>query len=385
MSDWKSLDHLGPIADEMLGGLHADESMRLKIKRAAMEGAAPKRKSQMRFVPALCCAALALVCVGAAGLRLNKPDEAAVAFVARSAQETAQPVEISTIAAGAGDAAAVYESALLADLGDGARMRMAAPEESLFAAGSGDMPLVAVDGNVYRMLETPKDIGSSLLGESLGDVALFSEQPSLASGKEMNRGLSNVAGQGAVIYSLKGLSGSTSVAAEVDGSMRVFQRVSYAGKGPAGGDLEDTFDVRGKVRKAELSGVGTLEGSKANEVIAVLLDEAVLASADATARGAYLTVTLENGLRLQLGVSGDMLCGFSGAAAGGGEDGVDGLIPQPLGGGLRVEVAKLRQAIVPVVWVSVSYKQDSHRGSPFVQPPVAAYVSWIFLGLSNRW
>ncbi len=312
MSDWKSLDHLGPIADEMLGGLHADESMRLKIKRAAMEGAAPKRKSQMRLVPALCCAALALVCVGAAGLRLNKPDEAAVAFVTRSAQETAQPVEISTIAAGAGDAAAVYESALLADLGDGARMRMAAPEESLFAAGSGDMPLVAVDGNVYRMLETPKDIGSSLLGESLGDVALFSEQPSLASGKEMDRGLSNVAGQGAVIYSLKGLSGSTSVAAEVDGSMRVFQRVSYAGKGPAGGDLEDTFDIRGKVREMTLSGVGTLSGEKANEVAAVLLDEAVLASADATARGQYLTVTLENGLRLQLGVSGDMLCGCGG-------------------------------------------------------------------------
>ena len=101
MSDWKSLDHLGPIADEMLGGLHADESMRLKIKRAAMESAAPKRKSPMRLVPALCCAALALVCVGAAGLRLNKPDEVAVAFVARNAQETAQPVEISTIAAGA--------------------------------------------------------------------------------------------------------------------------------------------------------------------------------------------------------------------------------------------------------------------------------------------
>lgn len=313
MSDWKSLDHLGPIADEMLGGLHADESMRLKIKRAAMEGAASKRKSQMRLVPALCCAALAIVCVGAAGLRLNKPDEVAVTFVTRGAQETAQPVEISTIAAGAGDAAvAAFDPVMVADLGDGARMRMAAPEESLFAAGSGEMPLIAVDGNVYRMLNTPKDVGNSLLDDSLGDVALFSDQPSLASREEMNRGLSNVAQKGAVIYSIKGLSKSTIVAAEVDNDMRLFQRVSYAGKGPSGGTLEDTLDIRGKVKEMTLSGVGTISGGKANDVAAVLLDEAVLASADAAARGQYLTVTLENGLRLQMGVSGDMLCGCGG-------------------------------------------------------------------------
>lgn len=316
MSDWKSLDHLGPIADEMLGGLHADERMRLAIKRAAMEGAAPKRKNQMRLVPALCCAALALVCVGAAGLRLNKPDETAVAFVTRAAQESAQPVAISAIAAGNGaayDGAAFSgEAVMMADLGDGARMRMAVPEESLFAAGSGDMPLIAVGGNVYRMLETPKDIETPLLDDSIGDVSLLSEQPSLASGKELEAGLSNIAAKGTVIYGVKGLSSSTAVAAEVDGSMRVFQRVSYAGKGPAGGSLENTFSVRGKVRKAELSGVGTITGEKANEVIAVLLDEAVLASADASASGQYLTVTLENGLRLQLGVSGDMLCGCGG-------------------------------------------------------------------------
>ena len=55
-----------------------------------------------------------------------------------------------------------------------------------------------------------------------------------------------------------------------------------------------------------------LTGSKANEVIAVLLDHATLRSADASARRQSLTVTLENGLRLQLGVSGDTLCGCGG-------------------------------------------------------------------------
>ena len=170
----------------------------------------------------------------------------------------------------------------------------------------------AMGSAIYRMLETPRDIGSSLLGDSLGDIALFDEQPSLASPKEMAAGLSNVVQQGAVVYSVKGLAESTAVAAEIDGGMRLFQRVSYAGRGPAGSAFEETFSVRGQIVQAELSGVGTLTGEVAEAAIAVLLDGAVLKSADTTAKSQTLTVTLESGLRLQLGVSGDMVVGCGG-------------------------------------------------------------------------
>jgi len=190
---------------------------------------------------------------------------------------------------------------------------MSAPAAStLFAQSNGDIPLVSVGGAVYQMLETPRDIGASLLGGEVGAISMHDEQPSLASPKEMAAGISNVAEAGSAVYAVKGVADSTMVACEVDGSMRVFQRVSYAGKGPAGASLEDTFSVRGKVKSAELSGVGELTGGKANEVIAVLLDNAVLKSADATARKQTLTVTLESGLKLQLGVSGDTLCGCGG-------------------------------------------------------------------------
>ena len=306
MFDPKSLDQLGQIADEMLGGLQADEAMRLKIKRAA-EGGHVRRKPVMRFAPAVCCAALALACVGAAVPRLNQNQTENNVMLA------SEPMAVSIDTIAAGESAAFAGGELVADLGDNARVRMVgAPAQTLFAQGGGDIPLVTVGNGVYQMLETPRDVGNSLLGESLGDVMLFDEQPSLASPKEMAAGLSNVAEQGAVIYSIAGLPKTTAVAVEVDGNMRVFQRVSYAGKGPAGASLEDTFSVRGKVKSAELSGVGELTGSKANEVIAVLLDHAVLKSADATARRQTLTVTLENGLKLQLGVSGDTLCGCGG-------------------------------------------------------------------------
>lgn len=309
MNDLDKLDQLRPIANETLGGLHADEAMRYRILRAAKDGAAPRKNTMRRIAPAVCMAALALVCVGAAGLRLNQPADESV-VLAKAGTMDAPVVEIATIAAGDGPAAA---GDLVADLGGGARIgAQAAKEESLFVSVDGDIAMIAVDGRVYRMLKTPKDIASGMLSGEVGSVALHDAMPSMASLKEMQAGLSNVVAEGAAVYAVKGLDHQTAVAAEVDGSMRVFQRVSYAGRGPSGASLEETFSVRGKVKEMTLSGVGTLSGGKANDVIAVLLDEAVLKSADATARSQTLTVTLDSGLKLQLGVSGDMVCGCGG-------------------------------------------------------------------------
>ena len=56
MIDIKELEHLAPMANEMLSGLHADEAMKRRILFAANEKT--KRRAPMpRLVPALCCAA----------------------------------------------------------------------------------------------------------------------------------------------------------------------------------------------------------------------------------------------------------------------------------------------------------------------------------------
>ena len=297
MNDLKMLDQLGPIANETLGGLRADEAMRLRIRRAAVKQPA-RRVRWLRVAPALCCAAL--VCVAA--VRLASPAVQPMA-------QTNGALTIESIAAG--DGAQPTIGAVVADLGDGARIRTAsAREESLFAGGEQDIPMVALDGGVYRMLK--QTVAPSQLGGSLGSVSTHTAEPSLASGDALAAGLSNVAAEGTTIYTVGGLPGTTAVAAEVDGSMRLFQRVSYAGIGPGGLGLEDTFAVRGQVAEITLSGVGTLSGDAANAVVGVLLDRATLKSADATARKQILTVTLQSGLMLQLGVSGDTLCGCGG-------------------------------------------------------------------------
>ena len=298
--DIKELERLAPTADEMLSGLHADETMKRRILSAARE---EKKQpvSLPRLVPALCCAALAVACIGVFAPRLN---QAAVNAAASPA-----PVSIDTIAAGDDQAITMTK---VADVSGTARVRAAGGNsDSLFASASGDIPLVAVNGAVYRMLTTPANVSDDLLGNAVGTVNTTTNEPSLADDDAMAGGLSNVADAGQTIYAVSGLDANTAVACEVGGSMRLFQRVSYAGKGPGGQGLEDTFSVRGQAAELTLSGVGTLTGDAANDAVAVLLDHATLKSADLSARKQTLTVTLTNGLKLQLGVSGDTVsaCG----------------------------------------------------------------------------
>ena len=300
MIDIKELEHLAPMANEMLSGLHADEAMKRRILSAAREKQKPRVKAP-RLVPALCCAALAIACAGVFAPRLSG--------TAANAAATPAPVSIDTIAAGNEQALPMTRTA---DVSGTARVRASSGgDESLFATASSDIPLVAVNGAVYRMLSTPTSVQSDLLGSAVGTVNTATDEPSLADDDAMAGGLSNVAEAGQTIYAVSGLDAGTAVACEVSGSMRLFQRVSYAGKGPGGQGLEDTFSVRGQVAELTLSGVGTLTGDAANDAIAVLLDHATLKSADMSARKQTLTATLTNGLKLQLGVSGDTVsaCG----------------------------------------------------------------------------
>ena len=111
MIDIKELEHLAPMANEMLSGLHADEAMKRRILFAANEKT--KRRAPMpRLVPALCCAALAIACVSAFAPRLSG--------TAVDAAATPMPVSIDSIAAGGEQAAPMTR---MADVSGTARVR----------------------------------------------------------------------------------------------------------------------------------------------------------------------------------------------------------------------------------------------------------------------
>ena len=290
---------LAQVAPEMLSGLRAGDALRERVLSARPSS---PRETLLRAVP-LCAAALAVVCV--VGLLLSAP---------KHPDAPAGTVSIESRSAGEAGAESPAHLALL-DVPDGSiqitNQSKASAFKSLFASGSGgNFPLVGYNGNAYRMLSSPSALGDGALGEALGSVALYTDEPALADSGAWYGLLSNVAEEGATVYAVSGLSPSTAVAARVSGKARLFQRASYADYGAGGGSLEKVLDVRGKVASLDLSGVGRIEDpGAANALMSVLLDSASFQGDGLPGGKQTLHIKLNSGLTLQLQVSRNTFSG----------------------------------------------------------------------------
>jgi len=182
---------------------------------------------------------------------------------------------------------------------------------SLFAKGTGsNFPLVTVNGATYRMMQTPSSVSESLLGSSWGQVTEYTTEPALSSGGIV----SNAVLQGEAVYAVRGMEGAMA-AARVEGSLRVFQRVSFAGSAVIGSEsLRDTLCDPREVAAMELSGVGTVvDAARAQGLMRTLLGNAVYQNASVSSGGTKsLLIRLQNGLTLQLMVGEDTVsaCGI---------------------------------------------------------------------------
>ena len=164
-----------------------------------------------------------------------------------------------------------------------------------------------MDGATYRMLQSPTGISSSLLGEELGQVTEFNVEPALGTSGMV----SNVVARGETVYAISGMSGAL-VAAQVDGSTRVFQRVSYAGTAIIGSEtLADTLCDPADVEWMDLAGTGRISDvATAQQLMQILVDYADYQSTAMSGSGSLL-IGLKNGLTLQLLVSDESVsaCG----------------------------------------------------------------------------
>ena len=291
------LRDLPATADKAFEGLEATPFLKARIDRAVNEQKTGKvRYTLPKWAPAMCCAALVLVI--------------ALVFAPMEKQPSA------LINSGMlGDPTAPPVSLLTADLGDNSVTISANSSKpgyrNLWASvKNGSFPLIGINGKYYRMLTTPKTVSNSLLGSQVATVNEFTTEPSL-SGTDVV--LSNAAASGNAVYALRGVSDSTLVAAEVDGHMRLFQRVSFNGNALRGSErLADALAVSGKVVSLELSGVGTVTNpSDCDALISLLLNSASYASSGSLSSNQALLIELDNGLLLQMAVKGDRLaaCG----------------------------------------------------------------------------
>ncbi len=288
-------------ADGQLRDLTAGPHLKARIERActAPAAASPRTRCTLpRWVPAACCmAALALI-LAVVPLSADQPDELITAGPL-GADTTDAPVMAASLSAGLGDSDVHIKAG-----------RSTPGFRNIWSESrSGSFPLIGVNGRYYRMLTSPPNVDSSLFGRSLGVIAEYTTEPSL-SGTDVV--LSNAAALGQTVYAISGM-GDTLVTAEVDGRMRLFQRVSFNGNALRGSEgLADTLQIRGHVIAMELSGVGTITDPAVCEgLLSTLLNCASYESSGSLSPRQSLLIDLDSNLVLQLAVRSDRLaaCG----------------------------------------------------------------------------
>ncbi len=285
-------------ASRALDGLYATPFLKARIDRAVEE----KKRGKLRFAlprwaPALCCAAVALVLT--------------LTLAPLGKEQPGALINSSTL----GDPTQPPRGMLSADLNSGGVTITANASKpgyrSIWSdAKDGSFPLLGVNGKYYRMLTSPNRLDSGLLSDQVATVSEYTTEPSLSGTDGV---LSNAAAAGAAVYGIRGVDEGTLLAAEVDGRMRLFQRVSFNGNALRGSEqLTDTLRIAGQVIAMELSGVGTVTDPAACEsLLDTLLHCASYQSSGSISSRQALLIELDSGLVLQLAVRGDNLaaCG----------------------------------------------------------------------------
>jgi len=298
----KRLENLSDIASRQLGGLEATPTLLAKIKLEAAEQKQP-RPLRVYARPVLAVCAALVLCVGA--VMTLSPDNGVIAppqptenvldthSAGMESQPTAQPRTVGDVPQGS------------ISMSAGAR----STDGTLFVQNDpAGFPLVALNGATYRLLETPDAVSPSLLGESLGTVTEFNVEPALSSGGVV----SNIIACGESVYAI-GDRGSALIAANVNGSLRVFQRVSYAGTAIIGAEtLSDTLCAPEDVEWIDIAGIGRVDDPSAVRSLMDTLFELADYKGTAFSTGASMQLGLHNGLVLQLMAGEDSIsaCGM---------------------------------------------------------------------------
>ena len=306
------LKNLPQAAEQGLSGLNAGSELKARIQLAAAEQKAPRTSrlsmnTVVRLATAVCCLAVLVLALSPSLLR---PDEPAMPVTVQEEQQSGAIISSGTLG---GDPTAVPP--VIGDLGNsGVYIRSGNSNPGYrdmwsSTTADGNFPLIGVNGKFYRMLTTPRNVDKSLRGSAVGTVSEFTTSPSLSGTDTV---LSNIVSFGETVYAVRGM-GDTLVTANVDGQMRLFQRVSFNGNARRGREsLADTLQVSGHVVAMELSNVGTItDPALCARLLDTLFDCASFESSGSVSSRQSLIIELDNGLVVQMAVKNDSLaaCG----------------------------------------------------------------------------
>ena len=295
----KRLEELPRITEQSLGGLVAGQDLKNRILNAAESTSVRTRPVWRAAIPALSCV---LVLAIALGVGIPSLTTRSQPFA------TVDPL-IQSGALGNED---IRNERALLDLNSGDIVITQSDRKPAYRSiwadsKNGSFPLIGVNGSFYRMLTSPESVDSRLLGRSVGTVSEFTTEPALSGTDAV---ISNKVPAGTAVYAVKGME-NTLVCAAVDGSNRLFQRVSFNGSALVGKEkLSDTLQISGHVTAMELSDVGAIIDSKiCNDLANTLLKNASYESSGSISGKQSLLIALDNGLTLQLDVKKDKIAG----------------------------------------------------------------------------
>ena len=296
MSDIQErLSHMAE--DPMVKDLTADESMRRRILLKAAEK--PEKKSGIRFAPILASAAAVALIVFSL-IHFSGPGTPPVTMVSSDADTVVEEALLTSQSAGSGTAAkrpAEAEVQASTEIRNGTvQMGNTSPGGAgIWDTSAGNAALLGVNGRFYRLLSDPAVFQDSLKGSLLGAVNAFVQEPALSSGNI----LSNIAPEGTNVYSVRGADNAM-VCADINGSLRAFQRVSYAGNAIMGRESLGDCLPSASVVSMEWKGVGYVDGQEARTLYALLLQDAIYQNGSFSDSGDYLVITYSGGLKVQL-------------------------------------------------------------------------------------
>ena len=292
-----NLNNLKEVADRNLGGLKADTRLLHQILNAKTQ----KTKKRINWRPIAVVSSAAVVLLVAASIALPQlmRYDGDINVVTKSAGGELEDGIVEFSANVPAGSVNINEST-----------KNIPGYHTLFAAGqSANFPLVKIGNATYRMLTDAVTVSSGLLGSQLGSVTDYTSEPAVSTGSIV----SNTVAAGQAVYAVQGME-SAMIAAEVNGALRAFQRVSYSGAAIIGAEtLKDVLTGDISVVSMELSGVGRIsDNATVQELMDVLYSYANYEGAAVrTSYNQSLLLTLANGLSVQLNIGNESVsaCG----------------------------------------------------------------------------
>lgn len=299
----KKPEELKQVTESVLANLTATEEMRSKIVYAAAQqkiGHAKDKKASglLRFVPTVCCCLALLVCVSVLIPKANNVIDQQSLLPAITDMPAGNINPENDNHSRSGTELSSEGRKVVAGIGEQGIFCDTVPGQNVKTDFDASEPqIVVLDGCIYRLIDhlfSPEQLKLS------STAGILSVRDSFSSLSEGNISGSTFLNADTEVYFVDGMNHAF-VAAEYQGNMCVFQRVSLNHHGLLNNEsIESILPDASHVISLEIPEKGSITDSDIiHQLISILSENAIPESNDSLNSGEFMILNLDNGLQYQ--------------------------------------------------------------------------------------